>query len=113
MDRAPHGAFVGTRAAPERVMPRSIRWTIAALLLTWIPTAAHATTSTYLPADELARAAGLVVRGTVLRRTCVWENDLIVTHVDVRVEECWAGACARRRVVVREIGGELDGLGLL
>ncbi len=66
-----------------------------------------------LPVEELARRADVVFRGTVVARDARWEGRLIVTDVTLEVDECWAGRCGTHHEVVTELGGEVDGVGML
>ena len=86
---------------------------VTAIAMVAAASTAHATTAEYMPTVEVARAASVVLRGRVESRRSGWEGDLIVTHVRIEVVECWAGECRERRITVRELGGEIDGIGLL
>jgi hypothetical protein len=74
---------------------------------------ARATLATYRSTRELAARSSTIFRGIVLERTSHWQGDLVVTDVLVAVDECWAGRCSEGTVVVRELGGEVDGVGML
>ena len=74
---------------------------------------ARATVATYRSTRDLAGGATAIFRGLVLERAAHWQGDLIVTDVLVAVDECWAGECQAPTAVVREIGGEVDGIGML
>lgn len=74
---------------------------------------AQATVATYRSTRELAQRASSVFRGFVLDRSSHWQGDVIVTDVLVAVDECWAGDCLESTATVREIGGEVDGVGML
>lgn len=67
-----------------------------------------------LSTEELARAASLVVRGTVeeTRSRFTLDRSKIVTWAAVRVEEVSRGRYSRRRLVVEVEGGEVGGIGL-
>ena len=66
-----------------------------------------------LPLEELAQRAEVVVRGTVVARQARWAGRLIVTDVTVAVSDCWRGRCGEQTRVVRELGGEVYGIGML
>lgn len=60
----------------------------------------------------LCRAADAVVHGTVVSAESAWEGGVIVTRSRVEVSRSLKGA-ARGQVVVRTLGGVVDGIGQL
>lgn len=74
---------------------------------------AGATTATYRSTHSLAQSAESIFRGFVLDRSSHWQDGWIVTDVLVAVDECWAGECSEATAVLRELGGEADGIGML
>lgn len=91
-----------------------MRPTLVALLLTLaLPTVAHATLARPFPLAELVRASHSIVRGEVVDQESVWDAAWgeVYTLSWVRVDEVLEG---RERVgelvVVRQIGGVIDGV---
>ncbi|MBI2894799.1 MAG: matrixin family metalloprotease [Deltaproteobacteria bacterium] len=77
------------------------------------PTGAGAAVVAYRSTSDLASEATDVFRGTVRSRRSRWDGRVIVTDVVVDVVDCWKGDCAARTRTVRELGGEVDGVGML
>jgi MYXO-CTERM domain-containing protein len=82
-----------------------------AAVVTVVPTPARAAQLSKLSIDELAGEAVAVVRGRVTTTTTV-RDPYLVTDATIAVDECLAGTCGKT-LVVRRIGGELGGEGLL
>lgn len=83
---------------------------LAASLLALSAAPARGTTVLDLPLPAMAQRAQLVVRGSVTAQKVEWDvNGKIVTRTFVRVARTLKGA-APRDVVVRQPGGELDGM---
>lgn len=63
------------------------------------------------PFDEVARDAKLVVRGTVERTWTAWndDHDMIFTYAQVRVHRYFGETTGPDLVIVREVGGVVDG----
>lgn len=62
---------------------------------------------------DMVRAADGIYRGTVVEKTCSWDDDrtAIFTHYTLRVSEVWLGP-AREELTLSERGGEVGGIGL-
>jgi matrixin len=72
---------------------------------------AHATTVRRLALDEMGRAATLVAQGTVISTQSVRVGGRVYTDTRLAVSECWKGVCDQV-LVIRQLGGEVDGVGL-
>jgi MYXO-CTERM domain-containing protein len=101
------------RRRQTRAGSRRIAIAAGLLVLAGVVSAGWAAVGRYLPAEELARRADVVFQGTVQSRQAHWAGRVIVTDVTVSVDECWAGRCGSSSRVVRELGGEVDGVGML
>jgi len=71
---------------------------------------ANATLVEAFDIEDLAVFASEIVEGRVLDVRSAWEGRLIFTDVEVAVERCYKGPCAREVVVVRTAGGVVDDL---
>jgi len=96
-----------------RLAPRLVSSFAACLALLTASGGALAASGRPLPVEELAQRADVVLRGTVVAREAHWMGRWIVTDVTVSVFDCWRGHCGARPRVVRELGGEVDGIGML
>jgi hypothetical protein len=107
--------FVSRVRRRRALRDRSLSVAVVAGLIALVGGAGAGWTSVgrYLPVQELARRADVVFRGTVQERNAHWAGRVIVTDVTLSVDECWAGRCRGRSRVVRELGGEVDGTGML
>jgi MYXO-CTERM domain-containing protein len=72
---------------------------------------AAATTVRRIELPELGQTAAVVARAHVVSRTPVLVGERIYTDTLLAVEECLKGACGEE-LVVRQLGGELDGVGM-
>ena len=63
------------------------------------------------PFDEVAREAGYVVRGHVVDTFSAWDSahEVIYTYATVRVQRYFGEATGPDTLVVREVGGTVDG----
>jgi hypothetical protein len=90
-----------------------MRWMAAVLL--FVSTPASATLMRAHSVESLTRAASLVVRGRVLGSAAAWNeaHNRIYTHTEIRLEAVWhsADASPGDTVVVRTLGGVVDGIG--
>jgi MYXO-CTERM domain-containing protein len=85
---------------------------LVALALAVLPTGmAHATSARRLPLTSLAQASTLALRGQVAEQRVVKRDDRVYTESVVRVGECWKGTCGAS-ILIRQLGGEIDGQGL-
>ena len=77
------------------------------LLLLSLPAPAHAALSLYVPPDELAAQAPLVVRAEVARSVSGFdpERGTLRTYVTLDVQEVLRGSLPGTRLVLREAGG--------
>ena len=64
-----------------------------------------------MPFDRVAREASLVVRGTVENTWSAWDDshEVIFTYATVRVSRYFGETTGPDTVVVREVGGTVDG----
>lgn len=64
-----------------------------------------------LPFDQLARESAFVVRGTVENTWSKWDDahEVIYTYATVRVHRYFGDATGPDMLVVREVGGTVDG----
>jgi hypothetical protein len=89
---------------------RQVAPLLAALVLLSAPTVG-ATTLRYLSLETLARTAEVVVQGHVVTVRAHRVGRLIVTDTTLEVTHCLRGTCGGP-LVVRQPGGEVDGVGL-
>jgi hypothetical protein len=63
------------------------------------------------PFDEVARGASLIVRGTVENTWSAWDDshEVIFTYATVRVHRYFGESTGPDTLVVREVGGTVDG----
>jgi hypothetical protein len=61
--------------------------------------------------DQVARESSLIVRGTVVNTYSAWDDahELIFTYATVRVHRYFGEATGPDTLVVREVGGTVDG----
>jgi hypothetical protein len=64
-----------------------------------------------LPFDQVARESRMIVRGTVQNTWTAWDDshEIIYTYATVRVNRYLGDATGPDTLVVREVGGTLDG----
>jgi len=64
-----------------------------------------------MPFDQVAREAGYVVRGHVVDTFSAWDagHEVIYTYATVRVQRYFGEATGPDTLVVREVGGTVDG----
>ena len=64
-----------------------------------------------LPFDRVAREASLIVRGTVENTWSAWDDshEVIFTYATVRVGRYFGEATGPDTLVIREVGGTVDG----
>ncbi len=64
-----------------------------------------------MPFDQVARESSLVVRGTVENTWSAWDDshEVIFTYATVRVSRYFGETTGPDTVVVREVGGTVDG----
>jgi hypothetical protein len=64
-----------------------------------------------MPFDQVAREASYVVRGQVLDTFSAWDSahEVIYTYATVRVQRYFGEATGPDTLVVREVGGTVDG----
>ncbi|MFI5299007.1 MAG: hypothetical protein ACHREM_13000 [Polyangiales bacterium] len=72
---------------------------------------AHASTLIALSLEELVTRAERVVVAVPRTRSSRWESGRMVTYTTVDVEATLGGSAATAPLVVRTLGGEIDGLG--
>lgn len=74
---------------------------------------AHATVALKLSVEDMAREAAVVVRAQARAHMSAWDEShrRIYTYTELEVLETWAGE-ADSTVVVRTLGGEVDGVGM-
>ena len=82
------------------------------LLLLSLPAPAHAALSLYVPPEELAAQAPLVVRAEVVDTASGFdpERGTLRTYVTLDVQEVLRGSLPRTRLVLREAGGRFGTL---
>jgi len=75
---------------------------------------ASATTIRAFSTHDMVREAAIVVRGSIVGQRSLWNQDktLIVTETTVTVTETLVGRTQSKTVIVRQLGGEVDGLSL-
>ena len=64
-----------------------------------------------LPFDQVARESALIVRGTVSETWSAWDDahEVIFTYATVRVNRYFGEATGPDTLLVREVGGTVDG----
>ncbi|MEO8378714.1 MAG: hypothetical protein ABI779_03525 [Acidobacteriota bacterium] len=64
-----------------------------------------------LPFDRVASEANLVVRGTIGDTWSAWDDahEVIFTYATVRVQRYFGGSTGPETLVLREVGGTVDG----
>ncbi|HEX5044677.1 MAG TPA: matrixin family metalloprotease [Candidatus Polarisedimenticolaceae bacterium] len=79
----------------------------AMLLLLFLAAPARAALSVYVPPEDLAATAPLVVRGEVVRRASGFdpERGTLRTYVTLDVQEVLRGTLSASQIVLREAGG--------
>ncbi len=106
-------ALVATRRRTRRAhRSRAAGLLIVAVGLLAAPGSASATLVRELSVQQMTEASDVVARGTVVSQRAVWSGKHIVTLSKVAVSECWAGSC-EETVTVAQLGGEIDGVGML
>ncbi|HEY3355413.1 MAG TPA: matrixin family metalloprotease [Polyangia bacterium] len=87
------------------------RGAAAVALLALLGTGSAAASVRYLPVDTTAARAEAVLHGRVVAVQSLRVGRLIVTDTTLAVGRCWRGRCGGT-VTVRQLGGEVDGVGL-
>ena len=84
-------------------------------ILTVVATAAPAaaTTVQLLNLDQLITGATHVVEGEVIDGVSLWRGKLLVTRVQLRVQDCMKGSCGETTMNIDVLGGEQDGLAMV
>lgn len=64
-----------------------------------------------VPFDQVARESALIVRGTVSETWSAWDDahEIIFTYATVRVDRYFGEATGPDTLLVREVGGTVDG----
>jgi hypothetical protein len=91
-------------------MPRrSLSLATLLIVLTAFPLAASQFVD--VPFDRVARESSLIVRGTVESTFSAWDDahEVIFTYATVRVDRYFGGSTGPDTLVVREVGGTVDG----
>ncbi|MGE0816894.1 MAG: hypothetical protein AB7O28_17365 [Vicinamibacterales bacterium] len=88
--------------------PRPVAQTRALAAFTVLAALAHGTAA----AQPAAAAPGLVVRGRVSGAASRWDQGTLYTYVTVEVTRVVVGTGVPARVVLKQLGGETEGLGL-
>jgi len=105
--------FVASRRRGRRsARARGATLLIAGLGVLAAPGQASATLVRELSVAKMAQTSDAVARGTVVSQRAVRSGKMIVTLSTVAVSDCWAGEC-EKTITVRQLGGELDGVGML
>src|SRR4028118_218378 len=112
--RAPRGPRFGlegcvTNLEEERMNRRYL--SLVALLLVFTALPLSASQFMEMPFDRVAREANLIVRGTVVDTWSAWDDthELIFTYANVRVNRYFGESTGPDMLVVREVGGTVDG----
>lgn len=86
-----------------------------ALVTALVSVEAAATTMPAFSTQDMVREAAVIVRGSVVGQRSLWNHDktLIVTESTISVSETLVGRTLSKTIVVRQLGGEVDGLSLL
>ncbi len=103
-------ALLATQRPRRR--PRRLAVPVALVLALVLAGPAQATTMRRVPLSAAGKAAGLVVRAKVHEVAFSKQDGRIYTDARLRVVECLKGACAAE-VTIRQLGGELDGEGMV
>lgn len=84
---------------------------LAVLLLVTLALPLSASQFVRLPFDDVARQATYVVRGTLGQTWSAWDDshEVIYTYATVRVQRYFGEATGPDTLVVREVGGTVDG----
>ena len=84
---------------------------LVALLLVFTALPLSASQFMEMPFDRVAREANLIVRGTVVDTWSAWDDthELIFTYANVRVNRYFGESTGPDMLVVREVGGTVDG----
>jgi hypothetical protein len=82
---------------------------VLALLVVAVPLAASQFVE--LPFDQVARESTYIVRGSVVNTWTAWDDshEIIFTYATVRVSRYFGDATGPDTLVVREVGGTVDG----
>jgi hypothetical protein len=90
-------------------MRRSLSLVTLLLLVSALPVSASQFID--LPFDQVAREASLVVRGSVENTWSAWDDshEVIFTYATVRVSRYFGETTGPDTLVVREVGGTVDG----
>lgn len=84
---------------------------VSALLLLALALPVSASQFRELPFDQVAREAAYIVRGTVENTWSAWDDshEVIYTYATVRVSRYFGEATGPDTLLVREVGGTVDG----
>ena len=90
-------------------MRRSLSLVTLLLIVSALPLSASQ--FIHQPFDQVAREASLIVRGTVENTWSAWDDshEIIFTYATVRVSRYFGEATGPDTLVVREVGGTVDG----
>src|SRR6185295_17384988 len=109
------GADFGECTAVSQIWRRNEmhRRTLSLIALLLIVSALPLSASQFIqmPFDQVAREAGFVVRGHVVDTFSAWDSahEVIYTYATVRVQRYFGEATGPDTLVVREVGGTVDG----
>jgi hypothetical protein len=115
---APDGTPLGLRGATRNTSRRlkeewMKRLSLVLIGLSLLVLAAPLMASQFvqLPFDQVARESNLIVRGTVENTWSKWDDsgEVIFTYATVRVQKYFGVMTGPDTVVVREVGGTVDG----
>ena len=90
-------------------MRRSLSLLASLLLLSAVPL--FASQFVNLPFDQVARESALIVRGSVVDTWSAWDDahEVIYTYATLRVNRYFGEATGPDTLLVREVGGTVDG----
>ena len=84
----------------------------ALLLLLLFPSLGSATTIRSFSLSELVHESAVVIQGKVLEQTPQWKHDKSAIYTDstVQIQATYKGRIAQETIVVRQLGGIIDGI---
>lgn len=81
------------------------------ILFLILPFSIESTTMLYKNFEDLSKESSLIIKGTVIDIQCEWnpEHTLIISYITVGIKEQYKGSQYKQTVMIKQLGGELDG----